>query len=658
MENDTRLIVLTTAYNCQDWIGKCVDSIKSQTYSNFHCYILDDVSTDLTAAMALEAIGEDQRFTLVQNDKKYYQAGNYDQILRTSKAQDDDVVIQVDGDDWLPDNEVFERVMKEYEDPDVWLTHGQFEFHDGRPGFAAPMHSAVAIRQSRFQLCALRSWKAFLWKNIKQEDLFDESGWYPHRAGDTFFMFPMVEMATHKHMKFLSDVNYIYNEHENCDHKVSLEEQNKSAEFARAKTPYAPLNLAFKYLTPRRFDIIAKLFYAAYREADIQSSFGEEVYKEHLRAFTEGKFTEYDNPEKNSYEKYASMFDDILDSIRDTGFDFKFAVPTDPGDNLLNGSHRISACIFHGKTPKSFVTTEPRAGQAVCDSAYFRHAGLAEKYLDVMATEYAKIKSNTKVITLYPARNGSEEQERFVDNLIRSTVPVVYEKQLNLNQHGLYNYISQMYFGEEWVSIPGEPLAGIRHQTDKCVGGSPVKVYLVECADLEKVNSLKDKIREVYKIGKPSVHINDTHEQTIRAARCAFNEECIKFMNIQRVDVTTELWKLLDLYRRTLVQANVPADNFCVTGSTLLELYGLRKAKDLDYIHLDPAHVLQGNALINSHEQELVKYPMHKHEILFNGFNHFFFNDIKFATLDVVEKLKSNRGEEKDHKDLELIKAG
>ena len=199
MENDTRIIVLTTAYNCQDWIGKCVDSIKSQTYSNFHCYILDDVSTDLTAAMALEAVGEDSRFTLIQNDKKYYQVGNYDQILRTNQIQDEDVVIQVDGDDWLPDNEVFERVIRNYDDPDVWLTYGQFEYSDGRPGFAAPMHSAINIRQSIFQLCALRSWKAFLWKNIKQEDLFDESGWYPHRGGDTFFMFLMVEMATHRH---------------------------------------------------------------------------------------------------------------------------------------------------------------------------------------------------------------------------------------------------------------------------------------------------------------------------------------------------------------------------------------------------------------------------------------------------------------------------
>ena len=166
-------------------------------------------------------------------------------------------------------------------------------------------------------------------------------------------MFPMVEMATHRHIKFIEQVNYIYNEENPInDHKVSVEEQQKSAEYARAKKPYDPLNLAFGYLTPRRFDIVAKLMYAAYREAKIESSFGEEVYKEHLRAFTEGKFTEYDNPEKNSYEKYASMFDDILDSIRDSGFDSKFAVPTDPGGNLLNGSHRISACIFHGKTPK------------------------------------------------------------------------------------------------------------------------------------------------------------------------------------------------------------------------------------------------------------------------------------------------------------------
>ena len=656
-ESNTKLIVLTTAYNCEKWVGKCIDSIKNQSYPKFHCYILDDVSTDSTADQALKHIKEDSRFTLIRNEKKYYQVGNYDQVLRSDDVGADDVVIQVDGDDWLPDDKVFERVVDHYRDPDVWLTYGQFQYSDGRPGFAAPMTPGINIRKATFQLCALRSWKAFLWKSIRKEDLIDETGWYPHRGGDTFFMFPMVEMATHKHIKFLKEVNYIYNEDNPInDHKVSVQEQQKSANFARGKTPYGPLNMAFKYFTPLRFDLMAKLLYAAYRESGVQTSFAEEVYKEHLRAFTNGKFKEYDKPEKNSYEKYKKEFDNILDSIKDQGFDTSYPVPTDNNGNLLNGSHRVTSCFLHNRVPSSVIATDPRAGQLLCDSYYFKSAGLEQKYLDVMATEYVKLKSNTKVITLYPARNGSPEQEQAVDSMIKSSVPVIYEKELKLNSNGLFNYVSQMYFGEDWIKTASDPLAGIRHQTSKCEGNSPVKVYLVECGDLAKADKLKDDIRKVYCIGKPSVHINDNYDQTIRAVRAAFNDNSIKFMNTQKVDITTDLWKTLEIYREIIKNSGIPSDYFCITGSSLLELFGLRKANDLDYLHLDPAHVINGHPLINSHEKELEKYPMHKHDIILNSFNHFYFNDIKFATLESVNQMKAHRGEDKDQRDVELMK--
>lgn len=651
-----KIIVLTTAYNCETWIQKCLRSIQDQTFTNFECYILNDLSTDGTSQSAEEIAKKDDRFIVVNNTKKLYQPGNYDQILRSDKVSDDDIAIQVDGDDWLPDNLVFERISKEYENPDTWLTYGQFQYSDGRAGFAKAITPETNPRTSHFGLCALRSWKVFLWRRIAKQDLFDETGWYAKRGGDTFFMFPMVEMATHKHIKFTPQINYIYNEDNPInDHKVSAAEQNKCANFARSKKPYPSINIAAQYLTPSRFDIVAKLLYAKYREFNIQSDFGEEVYKEHLRSFTNNKFTEYDQPEKNSYDKYKQDFNNILDSIKTNGFDKQFPVPVDSAGNLLNGSHRISASIFHNRVPSVITTNEPQAGQKNCSSYYFKSAHLAEKYLDAIATEYAYIQPHCKLLTLYPARNESSDQANAVDRMIKQAVPVVYEKKLPLSENGLYNYISQMYFGEPWISTQQDLLAGIKHQTQKCLGKSAVKVYLIECADIDRANALKSQIRDLYKIGKPSVHINDTHEQTVRAVRAAFNNNCIHFMNHAIIDPSSDFWKLLTTYRKILKDAKLPSGNFCVTGSAVLQLFGLRNARDLDYIHQNPSHVIQGIDLINSHEQELPYYPTHKHDILYNDFNHFYFNDIKFASLEIVKQLKQKRNEPKDIEDVRLI---
>ena len=40
MEKDNqRIVVLTTLYNCEEWIDKCIQSIKDQNYDNYKCFI-------------------------------------------------------------------------------------------------------------------------------------------------------------------------------------------------------------------------------------------------------------------------------------------------------------------------------------------------------------------------------------------------------------------------------------------------------------------------------------------------------------------------------------------------------------------------------------------------------------------------------------------
>ena len=48
-------------------------------------------------------------------------------------------------------------------------------------------------------------------------------------------------------------------------------------------------------------------------------------------------------------------------------------------------------------------------------------------------------------------------------------------------------------------------------------------------------------------------------------------------------------------------------------------------------------------------------YPYNYDEIIYNPKLHFYTRGIKFASLDVVKKLKQNRGEDKDYRDIKLI---
>ena len=233
------MIILTTTYNCENFVERSLLTIMSQRFKDFKCYITDDMSTDNTVEIIKKTISGDDRFILIENKEKMYQPGNYDQVIRGLNIPDDEICVEVDGDDWLPNSNVLSFINDVYQDENVWMTSGSFKYHDGRPGFANPPRNFTNIRKQTFTLSHMRTWKSWLWKKINQEDLKDGSGKYWSVAGDLSFMFPMLEMSGEKHFKYISDVLYIYNESNPLnDHKVNMGKVSSTVNIIRNKPQY------------------------------------------------------------------------------------------------------------------------------------------------------------------------------------------------------------------------------------------------------------------------------------------------------------------------------------------------------------------------------------------------------------------------------------
>ena len=128
-----KLKILTGFYNAEKYIERCLLTIKHQSHKDFTCYITHDLSTDNSKKIVEKFIEDDDRFVLLEDyDKKIYQTGNFDRSIRNNPdIEDNDVLIEVDGDDFLPDDKVFERVAKLYEDDDVWIANGSFMYSNG-----------------------------------------------------------------------------------------------------------------------------------------------------------------------------------------------------------------------------------------------------------------------------------------------------------------------------------------------------------------------------------------------------------------------------------------------------------------------------------------------------------------------------------------------
>ena len=244
-----KLIVLATCFNASRFIKKAIFSLKEQKVTIWHCYIIDDLSTDKTVDLVRHLISGDDRFTLIVNKEKRYQVGNYWNVLQRSEIEDEDLCVILDGDDWLSCPEVFDNVLGYYRDPKTWITCGKFIPWYGKNKPLLEAH-AVGAKPSPFKQLRKLPWasshlitfKAWLFRKIKQRDLKAPHGSFWEVTGDLAYMFPMLEMSGEEHSFYANEINYIYNsENELNDHKVNYELQQLYAELIRTKMPYAQL---------------------------------------------------------------------------------------------------------------------------------------------------------------------------------------------------------------------------------------------------------------------------------------------------------------------------------------------------------------------------------------------------------------------------------
>ena len=405
------------------------------------------------------------------------------------------------------------------------------------------------------------------------------------------------------------------------------------------------------FLNSSRFDILAKYIYAQLYLNNRDTKYGEDIYYNHLKVWNDCKYGDG----KNGIEEYKSSFHSLLDSINTNGFDSSKSKVKSIGNNLLlNGGHRVAACLALNK-PISFE--QGGAGQSNVDYKYFQNksdfleGGLKEKYCDSIAIEYSKIKSNTFVATIFPSASGDLNA---AEDVINQYSDVFYSKKIYLNPTGAFNLMRQIYYREPWTGSIDNGYPGIKEKTNLCFSkDGHVTVYLIT-TDHSNTLEIKKRVRDIFGIGNHSIHINDTWEETFRLARCFFNDNSIKMMNCMLPNYYKSFDDLSYLFFQNLIHNRIDPDNYCITASSVLSVLGLRHGKDLDYLHRGPR--IDGHPDIDSHnEYSKGRYDKTIDDIIYNPENHFYFNGLKYASLDIIKQLKEKRGEDKDKKDLNLI---
>lgn len=241
--------IIVPFYNVQDWIKMCVKSIMIQKYKNFQCILVNDCSTDNSKEIVENLIKNDNRFLLINNINKNYALKNIINAISHSNPEDDDIIVTIDGDDWLHADTVLDTLNKVYENKNCWLTYGNYvEYPSARVASYMRKYSDEIIKNNSYRnetwlATHLRTFKFILWKNIQQNDFLDEDGNYLDVTWDMAFMFPMLEMAGDK-QEFIKDILYVYNRNNPInDDKIKRNKQLLYERIIRNRKKYNKLEI-------------------------------------------------------------------------------------------------------------------------------------------------------------------------------------------------------------------------------------------------------------------------------------------------------------------------------------------------------------------------------------------------------------------------------
>lgn len=245
--NSTKFVVITPSYNNESWCIENIKSILNQNYTNFRVIYINDCSTDRTGTLINNYINNHENKNIVKfinNSNRYGALQNIYNAIHS--CHDSEVVVMVDGDDWLYDNNVLNYLDSVYQDKNIWLTYGQFIGYPCKSlGWCREFPELVCkdnlFRKYDWISTHLKTFYAGLFKKIKINDLKFQDKFFEVNS-DFAFMLPMLEMCTNKHFKYIDRILYVYNvQNPISDFRINSNKQNDCAYYIRNLKPYEPL---------------------------------------------------------------------------------------------------------------------------------------------------------------------------------------------------------------------------------------------------------------------------------------------------------------------------------------------------------------------------------------------------------------------------------
>lgn len=263
---------------------------------------------------------------------------------------------------------------------------------------------------------------------------------------------------------------------------------------------------------------------------------------------------------------------------------------------------------------------------------------------------------------------------------IENTLELIYSEKIETTLQFTINLLREIHIKKVWWE------ENLEQESKKRSNGNLI-FHIFQGENIHKIfKNLKNTIRDKFQLDKYIFHFSDpdciSHigikcqcesdridflSEVYKHINLLMNKNTIYFLKNSKYNKNLKFHKYFNEYCDFLSKNNFNNDNFLIDNSGVLALYGLRDAKDLDFITIDNIKCNEKNVdcMNYLHINEFKKLKLNIETIIKNPEYHFYHYNKKVLDIKLLKKFKFNRTQnivegqskirEKDINDYKMI---
>ncbi len=229
---------------------------------------------------------------------------------------------------------------------------------------------------------------------------------------------------------------------------------------------------------------------------------------------------------------------------------------------------------------------------------------LDAKTRDDVALEFVKLNPKSRILVVFPLGVGYDKE---IKKVIQKYGTLLYEKHIQLNAVGAFNFTKYVYYNNRWFGINGSMLDKVKRKSNLVFpanSSNPARIYLIEQfnPDYYIFKNCKNELREIVK-NRRAVHSDHRYSAAIRFAQAVFNDNSIKFFNTRTPQYLLNMELLLQRFEICMQEYKINPDNCCIVGHAVSAVYGKQDSAQIEFVYNGPLghlqKLIQGNQLKN-----------------------------------------------------------